>query len=472
MLLLETIKITVLNLFLAIATLFPQNSVSIGLVGDPISFLPHEAQITSEQMVSDLVFRKLFKYRDGELVNDLVENWDISDDSKVYNLKLKKDAYWQDGVPVTSNDVIYTLTMNQSLRDEIEIEKISDKEVTITLQNPNAILPSLLTFSIEPSHIPNQQKLLPIGSTSYRISRVMMERNKVSGLIMQSFQKGKQYNKVYFYFYDTDNDLKTAYKLGEITAFFSNSEFSYPHLSSRPVTFIGRYYSLIFNTAANELSTQEVRTVLAKSLNIDELLSRNYYRNSLKAQGPISYSPFTREDFKTPYYDSEVKLTEAQKILFEDELKILLPNSQDGRQLEDFLESSWTDQLEIKLEFQYYDVRELIDKGRAGEFDVVLIGHEVTPDPDRYTFWHSTQTRNLNLANFEDLRADRSLEEGRRVFGSDDRVQHYNIFQDVIFTKAPAVFLYHPGTFLYTSEKTPIPLPKGVYTPSDILENL
>ncbi len=469
---LETLKITVLNLVLAIATLLPQNSVSMGLVGDPISFLPHEAQITSEQMISDLVFRKLFKYRDGEMVNDLVESWDISDDSKLYNFKLKANVYWQDGVPITSNDVIYTLTMNQSLRDEIEIEKISDKEVSISLQTPNAILPSLLTFSIEPAHITNQQKLMPIGSTSYRISRVMMERNKVRGVILQSFQRGKLYNKIYFHFYDTDNDLKTAYKLGEIYAFFSNSEFSYPHLNSKPITFIGRYFSLIFNTTAKELSTPEVRTVLAKSLNTDELLQRNYFRNSLKAQGPISYSPYTRDDFKTPYYNPEVKLTENQKSLFEDELKILLPNSQDGRQLEDFLKSSWQEQLGLKLEFQYYDVNELISKGKSGEFGVILVGHEVTPDPDRYAFWHSSQMANLNLANFEDLRADRALEEGRRVFNSDDRILHYNIFQDVIFTKVPAVFLYHPGTFLYTSEKTPIPLPQGVYTPSDILESL
>lgn len=76
------------------------------------------------------------------------------------------------------------------------------------------------------------------------------------------------------------------------------------------------------------------------------------------------------------------------------------------------------------------------------------------------------------MANFIDLRADKALEEGRHVFPFDERLLHYNIFQDVMFTKVPAIFLYHPGTFLYTSEKTPIPLPEKVYTPSDILENL
>jgi peptide/nickel transport system substrate-binding protein len=472
MLFLETIKITILNIFLAIATLIPQSSISIGVTGNPVSFLPHEAQITSEQMVSDLVFRKLFKYRGGELVNDLVEDWSTSEDKKTYNIKLKNDIYWQDGEPITSNDIIYTLTMNRSLRDEMEIEKISDKEVSISLQTPNAILPSLLTFGIEPAHLPNQQKLMPVGSTSYRLSRTIMERDKLQGLILQSFAQGKQYNKIYFNFYDTDNDLKIAYKLGEISAFFSNTEFDYPHVNSQPVTFIGRSFSLIFNTASKELSSPEVRSILAKSINVEELLKRNYYKNSLIAQGPISYSAYTRENFKTPYYDATAKLTESQKTLFEDELKILLPNNQDGRQLEDFLKASWQNQLGLKLEFQYYDVSELIDKGRAGEFDVILVGHEVTPDPDRYTFWHSTQTRNLNLANFIDLRADKALEEGRHTFAFDDRILHYNIFQDVMFTKVPAVFLYHPGTFLYTSEKTPIPLPEKVYTPSDILENL
>lgn len=469
---LETVKIAILNIFLALATLIPQNYVSVGVLGDPVSFLPHEAQITSEQIVSDLVFRKLFKYRDGELVNDLVDDWDISEDKKLYNIKLKENIYWQDGEPITSNDVIYTLTMNQSLRDEIEIEKISDKEISISLQTPNAVLPSLLTFGIEPAHVPSQQKLMPVGSTSYRISRVMMERNRAQGVVLQSFQKGKQYNKIYFYFYNTDNDLRTAYKLGEITAFFSNSEFDYPHVTSRPVTFVGRYFSLIFNTSSSELSTQEVRTVMAKAININDLTTRNYFRNTLVAQGPISYSTYTRENFKVPYYDEKAKLTESQKALFEDGLKILLPNNQDGRQLEDFLKSSWEDKLGLSLEFQYYDIEELVSKGRSGEFDVILIGHEVTPDPDRYPFWHSTQNRNLNLANFSDLRADKALEEGRQFFSTEDRLLHYNIFQDVIYTKVPAIFLFHPGTFLYTAEKAPIPLPEVVYTPSDILENL
>lgn len=469
---LETVKIIILNLFLAIATLLPQNTLSVGVVGDPVSFLPHEAQITSEQMVSDLVFRKLFKYRDGELINDLVDSWSASEDKKLYNLKLKQNIYWQDGEPITSNDVIYTLTMNQSLRDEIEIEKISDKEVSISLQTPNAILPSLLTFSIEPAHIPNQQKLMPVGSTSYRVARIMMERNKVQGIILQSFQKGKQYNKIYFYFYDSDNDLKTAYKLGEITAFFSNAEFDYPHMNSQPITFVGRYFSLIFNTSTKELSAPEVRTVLAKAINTEKLLERNYFKNSLQAEGPISHSPYTRENLKTSLYDADAKLTETQKALFEDELKILLPNNQDGRQLEDFLKSSWQENLGLKLVFQYYDVNDLINKGKSGEFDVILVGHEVTPDPDRYTFWHSTQRRGLNLANFIDLRADKALEEGRQVFTQEERQVHYNIFQDVMITKVPAVFLYHPGTFLYTADKTPIPLPQVIYTPSNLLESL
>lgn len=468
---LDFIRTAIIGTILGIFTLIPQSNISIGLVGQPKTFLPSQAQTDTERVVSELLFRKLFKYQDGKLVNDLVESWKASEDYSTYNIKLKKGNRWHDGIEVSSNDIIYTLTNREGIKDQIEIEKISPLEVKISLTTPNAILPNLLTFGLEPAHVPNQNPLRPVGSTSYRLARIDMERNNVQGVVLQSFQPDKLYNKLTFNFYKNENELSTAYKLGEITTFLSSSTFDWQGVEKQPITYLGRYFALIFNTEGEKLSPVENRQILAKALNVDDLLNKNYYVNSLKAQGSISHSQYTKAEAITDTYDTNAALTTNQKAAL-GEIKVLLPNNKDGAQIESFLRDSWEKKLGLKLNFNFLDLDDLINTAKNGEFDVLFIGEEVGPDPDRYIFWHSTQKNTYNLGQFEDLRADKALEEGRKAFDFETRLGHYNIFQDVIVTKVPAVFLYHPGTYLYTSNKKPIPIPSVIYSPSDILKNL
>ncbi len=42
---------------------------------------------------------------------DLALEWDVSDDASVYTFKLRQDATWHDGEPVTSNDVVETVRL-------------------------------------------------------------------------------------------------------------------------------------------------------------------------------------------------------------------------------------------------------------------------------------------------------------------------------------------------------------------------
>ncbi len=467
----EFLKIIFLNIFLALATLWPQNNVSIGLIGKPETFLPSQATLDSEKIVSDMVFRKLFKYSEGELVPDLIADWDVSEDKSEYTLKLKEDIYWQDGKEITSNDIIYSFSQQISLINEVELEKTSDKEVKVKLKSPLGILPTLLTFGIEPAHLEGQSKIIPIGSTSYRVARVIRERSRIQSVILQSFGQNKQYNRINFKFYSNDAELKSAYSLREISVFSSPQEFAEDGILKNNITYLGRYFVIIFNTSNPRLSDVENREVLAKSLNTSEFLQKTYFVNALPAQGAISQSPYTRDELEEGVYDENIELTAAQKNILTS-LVVLVPNNSDGRQIESLLRENWEEKLGIELEIRFLDLNELINEAKDGGFDVLYIGQEVTPDPDRYVFWHSSQIGKFNFSEFEDLRSDKALEEGRLASTFEERLPHYNIFQDVISTKYPSVFVYHPGTYLYTSERTPIPLPKKIYNPSDILDNL
>lgn len=45
----------------------------------------------------------------GEVVPQLTESWEVSDDNRTYTFKLKQDATFQDGSPVEAKDVVYTM---------------------------------------------------------------------------------------------------------------------------------------------------------------------------------------------------------------------------------------------------------------------------------------------------------------------------------------------------------------------------
>ncbi len=454
----------------AILSIFPQSTISIGLVGYPQSFLPHKAQSDGEKIVSELVFRKLFKYEEGELKNDLVDSWKTNEEKTEYTIKLKKDQNWQDGTPITTNDVLYSLTLYEDIRNEIEIEKLSDLEILLRLPTATTILPSVLNIGIEPAHLATQSLTSPIGSTSYRIARVIKDKNKVTGVVLLSPLDSKIYKRVFVRFYGNENEVLTAYKLKEINAFFSNADIKQEGLDRLSLYYAGRNFSIIFNTSREKLADPDIRNTLAKSLDTENLFTQNFYVNALRAEGPISLSKYTKESFRVSKYDAKAELSPAQKNSVQS-LSIILPDSNDGRQIETFLTKYWNEKLKIKLNFEYFNTSELIKKAQDGSFDVVFIGFEATPDPDRYDFWHSTQTERLNFAKFKDLRADKSLEEGRLNSDFLDRKEHYDIFQDVFETKTPGVVLYHPGTYLYYSKNKPVPLPVKIYYPSDIVKN-
>ena len=60
--------------------------------------------------VNALVFRGLIRLDEqGRPTPDLAEAWEVSPDGRVYTFRLHPEARWHDGVPVTADDVLYTV---------------------------------------------------------------------------------------------------------------------------------------------------------------------------------------------------------------------------------------------------------------------------------------------------------------------------------------------------------------------------
>ncbi|MHB8941818.1 MAG: ABC transporter substrate-binding protein, partial [Desulfobacteria bacterium] len=88
-------------------------------------------------------------------------------------------------------------------------------------------------------------------------------------------------------------------------------------------------------------------------------------------------------------------------------------------------------------------INQFIDKR---DFDAVILGWSISPDPDQYVIWHSSMTgpKELNFVGFANPEVDKLLEEGRSTFDTEKRKKAYFRIQEILAEEQPYVFLFVP----------------------------
>lgn len=169
-----------------------------GIVGQPRFINPIYGETNDvDRTLIDLTYSGLMTYdKDGKVINDLVKSYQVSDDGKTYTFQLKNNLYWQDGVPLTTDDVVYTIKTIQNsdykspLRAnwlDIDVEKLSDISFAFSLNSPYNSFLENCTVKIIPQHIwknvlpenfaLSSYNLQPIGSGPYTISDIQGSNN-------------------------------------------------------------------------------------------------------------------------------------------------------------------------------------------------------------------------------------------------------------------------------------------------------
>ncbi len=113
-----------------------------GLVGAPQYINPILCQYN--QVDSDLValiFSGLTRLNEkNEIVPDLAQDYQVSEDGTVYTFRLRSDVFWHDGQPLTAEDVVFTIQAIQDpgfkgapyladLWRDVAVEKADDRTV-------------------------------------------------------------------------------------------------------------------------------------------------------------------------------------------------------------------------------------------------------------------------------------------------------------------------------------------------------
>ncbi|MBU1016703.1 ABC transporter substrate-binding protein [Patescibacteria group bacterium] len=439
-----------------------------GSVGFPKSFNPLYAKSDSEKMISSLVFRGLFKYNDNqELVPDLAESYKIAEDGLSYEVKLKDTVKWHNGEPITANDVLYTASKSSVLR-EISTDKIDDKTVRFNLPNKFSPFLDLLTLGIVPTNSEDSSSLLMFGSGDFIVSRVKMDKSNIKEVFLITKNSSFQFRKIVFKFYENEGSLMSAYKLGEINGFLSKDRFVWDNISDFRVNFLGRHFVLSFNTKSKLLELAEDRKSLMEAIDYEKFFSTVINEKGIPANGPLSKTWAEDADLEfTKYEKAEEKDPDPEKVI-----NFFYIAGAESARISQFIKNSW-EKIGYTVNLQEIPAENLLANVRKHEdFDVLLLGEEVSRDPDRYVFWHSTQgDTGLNFGDYKAVRVDRALEEGRSALDRQERIKHYGIMQKVFVEDVPAIFLYHPTFHFYLSKQITGVNLTNIYYPWEIFKS-
>lgn len=520
-------RMTVLSLALVVAVSFVASLLGIyfsltkpipvaggdyseGVVGQPMYVNPVLASGNeADADLTSLIYSGLFKYEaDGRIVPDLAEGYDVSSDQLTYTVRLKKDVKWQDGEPFSSDDVVYTIQAIQDpafkspLRQNwqgVGMEQVDEGTVKFMLPAPYFFFPNNLTAGILPKHVwetvaPTnfslaEYNLKPVGTGPYEFSD--LEKDSGGMILSYKLAASDDYyaakpniSTITFQFYPDEDSMIEDFNSKKIFGIGSVSPEKLADIKSKRSTNIisaglPRYFAVFFNQQKSKvLADKDVRKALSLATNRQDIVGKIFGGQGKEIFSPIPVGVYgATDDVKKYDFNPEA----AKKTLEDAGWKAGGDGfrSKSGTALEfTLVTTDWPQLVDtanmLKSQWEAVGVEVNVDSESVGdiqqnfirprEYESFLFGQSwPTAEPDPYSFWHSSQTKDpgLNLALFSNTEVDKILDKLRSESDEGKRMDLYKNFQQTITDDIPAIFLYSPN-YLYAVNKKV----KGIGIPS------
>ncbi len=409
------------SLAFAVYKIIPQisrtNYVSIGYVGSyTLQSIPAQALLLATQpliTVDDT----------GKPQGALASHWQVTDGGKTYVVFLKDNLKWHDGTQVDAKDISIAIK-------NVEITALNNKAIQFKL--PNAIYSFPLALN---KPVFKAKSFYGVGE--FRITGITQVSDVVKTISLAP--KDKNLPNVDIKFYPTETQAKNALKIGEVkSASVANAkEFeNWPNLEVEKKVASDEIVTIFFNLDDPVVGGKDTSTrqALSYAVNKSEF-------DGVAATGPISPKSWAYNDQVKRY---EYNTARAKELI----AKVSSPNSK--------ITLSYTPSLEtvaksIKKDWQAvgFDVTLKLERGVPKNFQAFLAVNKLSPDPDQYGLWHSSQ-KNTNITNYKNVKIDKLLEDARSTEDEDARKNLYFDFQRFLVDDSPAAFLYYPYKYQVT----------------------
>ncbi len=523
----SVLLVYLLNESLLVAVPAYGGSLDEGLVGSPRFINPVLAVSDSDRDLTSLVYSGLLRATpDGDYEPDLAQSYTVSPDGKTYTFTLRPDITFHNGMPVTADDVVFTVqkTQDAALKsplqanwDGVTVAAIDAHTVQFTLKTPYAPFVENLTMGILPKalwqNVSDDEfsfsnlNTSPIGSGPFKIGNISRSASGIpSSYDLQPFSKyalGAPYiSDLTLKFYQNENALVAALKSGDVAAASGISPANVATLSLSGSTVekapLNRVFGVFFNqNQSTVLRDHDVRQALEDAVDRNALLAQvlNGYGTALTGPVPpslisdavtastsIASAPATgdlalaaqQELIKKGWVLTNGVLTKTTgkgKTATTETLQFSLAtdNVPELRASAEYLKEVWG-KMGAQVNVQIYDQGDLSQNViRPRKYDALLFGEVIGRELDLFAFWDSSQRNDpgLNIALYANSTADKILEQLRTTSSDSTRAQLYGQFEDQLNADIPAIFLYAPD-FVYIVPKQLAGLNLGfIETPSD-----
>lgn len=460
-------------------------------IGDASNLIPMIAGDASSHAIAGQLYLSLLKYdRNLDLTGQLAESWEVSDDQLSITFKIRDHLTWTDGTPFTSADCAFTLALIQNEHTQSAYK--SDYAKVTRFETPDRLTfrvfysesysPALSTWSslaILPKHVFEKEDIMntklsrqpkaTIGP--YRLAdwqaqqsiKLLANRNYYDGDVWINERTTRIIPDPATQFLELSAGNIDSMGLTPIQysrLFETKQELKKNYTRYKYLNFVYTY--LGFNLARKPFDDERVRQALAFAIDRQELvdgvllglgesIATPYKPGTYWVNEKLKPRPYNVEKAKALLAEAGWRDSDGDGTLDKDgrpfKFTILTNNGNKQRADTATIIQHRLKKVGISIDVRLVEWSAFIENFiNKRNFEAVLLGWSLSPDPDQYNIWHSSQTgaRQFNFLTYNNPKVDDALVAATRTFDKAERKKFYNIVQEEIYKDVPMIFLYAP----------------------------
>ena len=477
---------------------------------DPETIDPTLNTSSGSGSVIDNAFEGLMRLDENEkAVPGVAESYEVSDDNLVYTFKLRKDAKWSDGEPVTAKDFEYSwiraisketaaeynyqlfyikkgqkFNEGTATREDVGIEVVDDHTLKVTLEAPTAYFLELTTFT---TYMPLREDIVSSDPEGWALDPKTYVSNgpfKLAQWDMKDqlvFEKNENYwnkddIKLPGVVYKLVTDQNTAYaslKSGEFdmvdTVPPSEIESGqaeglvtiHPNLGTYMVVFNVGKQSTLSEDAKKVLSNAKVRKALSIAIDREGIVNEVTKAKQTPAYAfvPEGILNAEGEDFADrKYYDAKKLLAEAGYPNGEGipTLEFMYNTEGSHNLVAQVIQQDWA-KIGVKVELANQEWKVFLNSRQQGQYQIARHGWSGDyVDPMTFLDLWVTGGGN-NDAGYSNPEYDKIVAAAKKEADQTKRWELMRQAEDMIMEDMPIIPLYY-----YTKVKGAKPEVKGV----------
>lgn len=474
----------------------------LGMVNPPILFNPINSADVASQFAEKFMFDSFLEMEGPmQFAPKLADSFETTD-NQTFTIKINKDAKWSDGKPVTAEDAAFTfqlianpkvettvgayLSMFDGLEDtgklkegqtELSSVKVLDEK---TLQfktkapvDPNMIkeqlgtklmiLPKHALEKIDPSALSQDPFMQKPTVTNGPFKFVQYKKDQYIEFVKNPdyYLGAPELEKLFIKVMPAPNlvaqlqtgelHMNVAGGIGKIPPQDYDTVKKFENVRTKDEPQFG-FQTMMFNT--EKIPDPKVRQAIAYALDRPQIVEK-----LLKGYGEVVDGPYTSIN---PYLDKNLEkysynVEKAKQLLqeagwdFNRELSFVVPLGNKVREQSADILTQNLQAIGLKVKVTTYDFPTIMQKAKAGDYELLLMGLTFTLDPEVSSLYSSIGS--FNFMKYKNPKVDELLLKGKAEPNADKRKEIYAELQKIWNTDVPLITLYSDNEFSAISKQ-------------------